>query len=187
MALQLIVKSGNMLVSLVVLVFVTKGVFAARGCPDGWVPFAHSCYLGLDGSMKGNWTNATMQCDRNNASIMVPSSDWENAFINNSLPYSANSLSVWINCNDAEVEGEWNCYEGGKYPTGYRKWVPDAQRPSFGRNYGAMITRVRPVSPVHQVGYWRKAREVAILFVVCERPRDARRGQSMNMYCMTID
>ena len=53
-------------VAISVIIMVIKGV---------------SCYLGLDGSIEGDWSTAVMQCDRNNASLMAPSSDWENKFI----------------------------------------------------------------------------------------------------------
>ena len=53
MAYRVIEKICYSLVSLSVISMVIKGVFAARGCLSGWVPFGDSCYLGLDGSMEG--------------------------------------------------------------------------------------------------------------------------------------
>ena len=164
---------------LTVIIMVTRGVFAARGCPYGWVPYAESCYLGLDGSMEGNWITAVMQCDRNNASIMLPSSDWENKFIFTSFQHNGNQLDgVWINCNDAEVEGEWNCNEDGKDPTEYRKWEPD-QPDSEGWHHdqdsGFMITRDFKSNP-GILGYWGESEPRAAMFIVCERRRQDRCG-----------
>ena len=89
--------STAVFIQFVIIVMVIKGVFAARGCPDGWVPYAESCYLGLDGCMEGNRSTAVMQCDRNNASIMLPSSDWENEFIFRSFQHHGYPVGVWIN------------------------------------------------------------------------------------------
>ena len=165
-------------VALSVIIMVTKGVFAARGCPYGWVPYAESCYLGLDGSMEGNWATAVMQCDRNNASIMVPSSDWENKFIFSSFQHHGDSFGVWINCNDAEVEGEWNCIEDGKYPNEYRKWEPDQpddEKQSVDQDYGFMITRDYKNNQ-DILGYWGDVHATYETFIVCERRRQARCG-----------
>ncbi|XP_071798824.1 C-type lectin domain family 17, member A-like [Asterias amurensis] len=156
---------------------VTKGVFAARGCPYGWVPYAESCYFGLDGSMEGNWATAVMQCDRNNASIMFPSSDWENKFIFSSFQHHGDLLGVWINCNDAEVEGEWNCNEDGK-PTEYRKWEPnqpDDEKHLGDQDYGFMISRDYKNNP-YILGYWGDLSATREMFIVCERRRQARCG-----------
>ncbi|XP_071791133.1 uncharacterized protein [Asterias amurensis] len=171
---------------------VTKGVFAARRCPDGWVPYAESCYLGLDGSMKGDWTTAVMQCDQNNASIMVPSSDGENDFIDHSFQrHDQSSFGVWINCNDAEVEGEWNCYEDGQNPTEYRKWEPnqpDDDRKQGDQDYGFMITSVYSTKLDTVIGSWGDAWEVSVFFVICERPQQGNCDQSaLDMYCLTAD
>ncbi|XP_033637916.1 asialoglycoprotein receptor 1-like [Asterias rubens] len=159
---------------------VTKGVFAARGCPYGWVPYAESCYLGLDGSMEGDWSTAVMQCDRNNASIMVPSSDWENKYILTSFQHHGSLKGVWIDCNDAKVEGEWNCYEDGKYPTEYRKWEPDQpddEKWPADDDYGFMITRAYHGKNPEVLGYWGDADATHTdKFIVCERRRHARCG-----------
>ncbi|XP_033637913.1 asialoglycoprotein receptor 1-like [Asterias rubens] len=159
---------------------VTKGVFAARGCPYGWVPYAESCYLGLDGSMEGDWSTAVMQCDRNNASIMVPSSDWENKYILTSFQHHGSLKGVWIDCNDAKVEGEWNCYEDGKYPTEYRKWEPDQpddEKWPADDDYGFMITRTYHGKNPEVLGYWGDADAThPDKFIVCERRRQARCG-----------
>ncbi|XP_071798833.1 asialoglycoprotein receptor 2-like [Asterias amurensis] len=158
---------------------VTKGVFAARGCPYGWVPYAESCYLGLDGSMEGDWSTAVMQCDRNNASIMLPSSDWENKYIFSSFQHHGDLKGVWINCNDAEVEGEWNCNEDGKYPTEYRKWEPDQpddEKWQGEQDYGFMITRDYKNNP-DILGFWGDVDPTRNkMFIVCERRRQARCG-----------
>ncbi|XP_071791671.1 asialoglycoprotein receptor 1-like [Asterias amurensis] len=154
---------------------VIKGVFAARGCPYGWVPYAESCYLGLDGSMEGDWSTAVIQCDRNNASIMLPSSDWENEFIFRSFQHHGSPVGVWINCNDAVVEGDWNCYEDGKYPTEYRKWrptQPDDEAWPMSQDYAYMLTRV--LTDPNELGFWGDVNNGVLIFIVCERPRQAR-------------
>ena len=187
MACRVIAATYYTLVSLTVIM-VIKGVFAARGCPYGWVPYADSCYLGLDGSMKGDWTTALMQCDRNNASIMLPSSDGENEFIFTSFQHHGYLEGVWINCNDAEVEGDWNCIENGLNPTKYRKWGPnqpdDEKWPSdhdydydygYDHDYGYMLTRDIQKNP-DILGYWGDAMATSEMFIVCERPRQARCG-----------
>ena len=170
------------------VIMVTKA-FAARGCPEGWVPYADSCYLGLDGSMKGNWSIAVKKCDQNNASIMVPSSDGENEFIFTSFQHHEDLYGVWINCNDIEVEGEWNCYEDGKYPTEYRKWEPnqpdDNEKPGD-QDYGFMLTKDYKNNP-DILGYWGDTwGNENQMFVICERLRQARCVQSTT-YCLTAD
>ncbi|XP_071798850.1 asialoglycoprotein receptor 2-like [Asterias amurensis] len=188
MACRVIAATFNIVSFTVIMV--SNGLFAARGCPYGWVPFADSCYLGLDGSMKGYWSTAVMQCDRNNASIMVPSSDGENEFIFNSFQQHGYLKGVWINCNDAEVEGEWNCNEDVKYPTEYRKWAqnqPDDEKHVGDQDYGFMIIRDYKNNP-DMLGHWGDVWKDYDMFIVCERPRQVSRSQSaMNMYCMTID
>ena len=167
-------------VSLSVVNMVTRGVFAARGCPNGWVPYAESCYLGLDGSMEGNWFTAVMQCDRNNASVMVPSSDWENKFIFNSFQQHGDLFGAWINCNEAEVEGDWKCYEGDKHLTEYRKWEPDqpdGYKQRGDQDYAFMITRNYKNRP-GVLGFWGDTWDYEQFFIICERPRKARCGTS---------
>ena len=162
-----------------VIIMVIKDVFAARGCPYGWVPYAESCYLGLDGSMKGDWATAVMQCDQNNATMMVPSSDWENEFIFTSFPHDQ-TYGIWINCNDVGREGEWKCYEDGNIPTNYRKWEPD--QPDDEKIYGAqdfgfMIIRDYKNNP-DILGFWGDTgADEHDLFIVCEQPRQDRCGQ----------
>ncbi|XP_033637842.1 asialoglycoprotein receptor 1-like [Asterias rubens] len=178
MAHLVIATIHHKLVSLFVIIIMAKGVFAPRGCPYGWVPYAESCYLGLDGSMKGDWTTAVMHCDRNNASLMLPTSDWENKFIFTTFQHHGDPIGVWINCNDAEVEGEWNCIEDGKFPTEYRKWdpeQPDDDIRSTDQDYGFMITLNYKNNP-DVLGYWGDVDIDKPLFIVCERPRQARCG-----------
>ncbi|XP_071798852.1 asialoglycoprotein receptor 1-like [Asterias amurensis] len=178
-------------VALSVIGMVIKGVFAGRGCPYGWVPYVESCYLGLDGSLEGDWTTAVMECDRNNAYIMVPSSEGENGFLLNSFQHHGDLRGVWINCNDAEVEGEWNCIENGKYLTEYRKWEPDQpddDQWDANQDYGFMVTHVYDDKNPDILGFWGDMAKGRPMFIVCERPRQVGRSQSaMNVYCMTID
>ncbi len=189
MVCRVIATTYYMLVSLTLIIMVAKGGIAARGCPGGWVAYSDSCYLGLDGSMKGDWSTAVMQCDRNNASLMVPSSDGENEFIFTSFQPHGNLLGIWINCNDAQVEGEWNCYEDGKKPTEYRKWEPDQpddDKWSKDQDYGFMITSDYKDSP-YILGYWGDLYKYSELFIACERPHQFSCGQSaLNVYCLTI-
>ncbi|XP_071798851.1 asialoglycoprotein receptor 2-like [Asterias amurensis] len=174
MAYRVIEKICYNLVSLSVISMVIKGVFAARGCPYRWVPYGDSCYLGLDGSMEGHWSAAVTQCNLHNAYIMVPSSDWETRFILNSFQLHDDLIGVWINCNDEQVEGDWNCYENGN-PTEYRKWdydQPDDDTRSSDQDYAMMITKGNTDS----LGRWRDLHNEFSQYIVCERPRQARCG-----------
>ena len=94
--------------------------------------------------MEGDWSTAVMQWGRKNASLMVPSSDWEIKFITTSFQHHGNLKGVWINCYDAQVEGDWNCNEGGTNPTDYLEWEPDQpddEKHLTDQDYGFMITR----------------------------------------------
>ena len=76
-------------------------------CPESWHYWGTSCYM-VTGT-KFAWSEARDECRNMGGVLAVPSSDQEHDVIVNLMLENTN---VWIDCNDLEVEGTWECKEG---------------------------------------------------------------------------
>ena len=91
-------------------------------CPFGWESWGGSCYKLLDGTM--TWHEGGLKCLEMGGEMVAPSSSDENNYI-----LSKTDFRVWINCNDLEMEGQWNCtVDNG----GYKNWYTRYGEPGGG-------------------------------------------------------
>ena len=84
-------------------------------CPESWHYWGNSCYKITE--MIFSWEDAKDECRNLGGVLATPSSDQENEFITQLLAVGM----VWIDCNDKDVEGIWECREGNA-EVAYRNW-----------------------------------------------------------------
>ena len=110
----------------VLLILFTIGMSSAHSCkpqmlcPSGWETWGGSCYKLLEETM--NWQEGISKCQETGGEMVAPSSVEENNYI-----FSKTTNHIWINCNDLETEGQWDCTPDNG---GYRNWI--AGEPVFG-------------------------------------------------------
>ena len=85
-------------------------------CPASWHHWGNSCYRVTDSSFP--WSSARDECIKLAGILAVPRSLEENDFIVTLIPDGKNA---WINCNDLDTEGIWECREGNM-EVSYRNW-----------------------------------------------------------------
>ena len=85
-------------------------------CPKSWHYWGNSCYKITETTF--TWADANDECRQLGGVLALPSSDQENNFIANTFQ---NVEHCWIDCNDLDVEGSWECREGNVDIT-YRNW-----------------------------------------------------------------
>ena len=83
-------------------------------CPTSWHHWGTSCYRVTEASFP--WASARDECRKSGGILAVPGSTQENDFIVTLVPDS-----VWIDCNDIEKDGVWDCNENGTVVS-YRNW-----------------------------------------------------------------
>lgn len=85
-------------------------------CPEPWHHWGSSCYMITESTR--SWLKAREECINLGGVLAVPSSIQENDFIVELIPENE---AVWIDCNDREVEGTWECQEDNVKVT-YSNW-----------------------------------------------------------------
>ena len=85
-------------------------------CPASWHHWRNSCYRVTDSSFY--WSRARDECIKLGGILAVPRSLEENEFFVTLIPDSANP---WIDCNDLDSNGIWECRQGNIQVT-YRNW-----------------------------------------------------------------
>ena len=85
-------------------------------CPESWHYLDNSCYRITDTTF--TWADARDECRQLGGVLGVPSSDQENEFVRQLIPTGG---TVWLDCNDIDVEGNWKCREGN-VEVAYRNW-----------------------------------------------------------------
>ena len=117
------IMGGFCLPSVLLLLF-TIGMSSAHSCkrqmlcPFGWESWGGSCYKLLEGTM--TWHEGRLKCLEIGGEMVAPSSLEENNYI-----LSKTSGRMWINCNDLEIEGQWDCISDNG---GYRNWYTSEMR-----------------------------------------------------------
>ena len=108
-------------------------------CPASWHHWGNSCYRVTDSSFP--WSSARDECIKFGGILAVPRSLEENDFIVTLIPDGKNS---WIDCNDLETEGIWECREGNMEVT-YRNW-DDGEPNNLQQEHCAVISRYSALS-----------------------------------------
>ncbi|XP_071801390.1 perlucin-like protein [Asterias amurensis] len=91
-------------------------MYENRSCPEHWHYWGISCYKITE--MRFTWADARDECRNLGGVLGVPSSDPEHEFIAQLIPTGG---TVWLDCNDIYVEGNWKCREGN-VEVAYRNW-----------------------------------------------------------------
>ncbi|XP_033627342.1 C-type lectin domain family 4 member M-like [Asterias rubens] len=83
-------------------------------CPSAWTLWDGNCYKATPDEL--DWFGARAQCEGIiGGKMATPKSLQESLFM------GTLALNVWINCNDIQQEGTWNCTDGvTEIP--YRNW-----------------------------------------------------------------
>ncbi|XP_071804864.1 C-type lectin lectoxin-Thr1-like [Asterias amurensis] len=113
---------GGFCFASVPLVLFTIGMSSAHSClkpqmlcPFGGESWRGSCYKLLNETL--SWHAGRLKCKNMGGEMVMPSSSEENTYI---VDQTAEPL--WINCNDFEMERQWDCAsENG----GYLNWNRD--------------------------------------------------------------
>ncbi|XP_033639037.1 perlucin-like protein [Asterias rubens] len=114
-------------------------------CPESWHHWGDSCYRITDSNVL--WSNARDECGKLDGVLAAPSSSQENEFIVSLIPAGG---YVWIDCNDIEEEGRWECREGG-IQVSYRNWY-STEPNNVGEEDCAIISRAVGIAEWHDVG-----------------------------------
>ncbi|XP_071804243.1 perlucin-like protein [Asterias amurensis] len=120
---------GGFCLPSVLLILFTIGMSSANSCkpqmlcPSGWESWGGSCYKLLEGTM--TWHEGRLKCQELGGEMVAPSSSVENNYIQR----KAKGNSVWINCNDEEIEGQWDCTSSNG---GYMNWYTVEGEPNGG-------------------------------------------------------
>ena len=85
-------------------------------CPASWHHWGNSCYRVTDSSFP--WSSARDECIKLGGILAIPRSLEENEFVVTLIPDGKNA---WIDCNDLETEGIWECREDNMEVT-YKNW-----------------------------------------------------------------
>ncbi|XP_071804916.1 perlucin-like protein [Asterias amurensis] len=113
---------GGFCLPSVLLILFTIGMSSAHSCkphqmvcPFGWESWGGSCYKLLEERM--TWHEGRLKCQEMGGEMVAPSSLEENNYL-----LSKTSYRAWVNCNDLENEGQWDCTSDNG---GYRNWNAD--------------------------------------------------------------
>ena len=104
-------------------------------CLPEWHHRYRSCYLVTH--TKTNWHSAREKCEQFGGFLAVPRSIEENDFI---LTLMSHDTAVWIDCNDIDREGEWECKEDGM-KVNFRMWGPDEPSADDGEDCAVLTLR----------------------------------------------
>ena len=104
-------------------------------CPASWHHWGNSCYMVTDSSFP--WSSARDECIKFGGILAVPRSLEENDFIATLIPDGKNA---WIDCNDLETEGIWECREANMEVT-YRNWGNGQPNNRYDQEHCAYISR----------------------------------------------
>ncbi|XP_071804779.1 C-type lectin-like [Asterias amurensis] len=111
---------GGFCLPSVLLILFTIGMSSAHSCkphqmvcPFGWESWGGSCYKLLEETM--TWHEGRLKCQEMGGEVVLPSSFKENNYI---LSKSIGNC-ILINCNDLEIEGQWDCTPNNG---GYMNW-----------------------------------------------------------------
>ncbi|XP_038053126.1 low affinity immunoglobulin epsilon Fc receptor-like [Patiria miniata] len=119
------------------VVFVKGEAFDHHGaiCPPGWLKWQESCYTLLPGRMY--YTDASTECARRGAAMVVPNSQEENDFIWREMKKlmdetgaASDKLQLWIGCR--KTNGRHLTCEGETVYHDYTDWGDG--EPSNGKN-----------------------------------------------------
>ena len=105
-------------------------------CPESWHHWGDSCYRITDSNVL--WSNAGDECGKLDGVLAAPSSSQENNVI---LDLIENNEEVWIDCNDLEVEGTWECKEGN-VEVSYRNGGDGEPNNYLGNEHCALISKM---------------------------------------------
>ncbi|XP_071804862.1 perlucin-like protein [Asterias amurensis] len=110
---------GGFYLPSVLLVLFTIGMSSAHSCkphqmlcPSDWESWGGSCYKLLEERM--TWQEGRLKCQEMGGEVVVPSSSEETKYLLSKL-----ENGMWINCNDLEIEGQWDCTPDSG---GYMNW-----------------------------------------------------------------
>ncbi|XP_071788238.1 perlucin-like protein [Asterias amurensis] len=105
-------------------------------CPFGWESWGGSCYKLIEEQM--TWHEGRLKCQEMGGDMVAPSSSEENNHMDK-LRKSKYDLFVWINCNDLEMEGQWDCAPDNG---GYRNWDKTGE-PGGGTQENCALIEIR--------------------------------------------
>ncbi|XP_071809836.1 perlucin-like protein [Asterias amurensis] len=121
---------GGFLLPSVLLILFTIGMSSAHSCKPqmlcqlGWESWGGSCYKLLEERM--TWHEGRFKCQEMGGEMVAPSSLEENNYI-----HSKTISYMWINCNDIDNEGQWDCAPDNG---GYRNWYENKPQGGTGQN-----------------------------------------------------
>ena len=123
----------------VLLILFTIGMSSAHSCepqmlcPFGWESWGGSCYKPLEEQL--TWQEGRLKCQDIGGEMVAPSSSEENNYI-----LSKTIVHVWINCNDLDNEGRWECTSDNG---GYMNWnTPVEPNGGTGENCAKLQSRL---------------------------------------------
>ncbi|XP_071798051.1 perlucin-like protein [Asterias amurensis] len=129
---------GGFCLPSVFLILFTIGMSSAHSCkpqmlcPFGWESWGGSCYKLLEERL--NWQDGRLKCLEMGGEMVAPSSSEENNYI-----LSKTIDAMWINCNDLENEGQWDCASDNG---GYMNWY--LIQPNGGTRENCIVLAVTP-------------------------------------------
>ncbi len=153
---------------LYLMLFVCCGRLLAEICPPDWNRYGESCYFIVKDTM--NWDYANRTCAESRATLAVPNSQSEQAYIRDLFLKEFDQhpfTELWIGCNDIEEEGNWqHCPLKGD-TNGYENWASGEPNNDFSSDCGTMLLNVN--------GHWDDYPCTNELYAVCELPVCSRR------------
>ncbi|XP_022102044.1 snaclec 1-like [Acanthaster planci] len=107
------------------LLMIGIGADAAAICPSDWHRYGQACYFVIKEQM--NWHDARGICAAFQASLVVPNSSEEQAFLWGLLLWefypNGPVNGAWIGCDDIQQEGVWqHCPLRGDGTNAYQNW-----------------------------------------------------------------
>ncbi|XP_071784915.1 echinoidin-like [Asterias amurensis] len=109
-------------IRVILVVWVFSGHILAEICPPDWHRYGESCYLFLNDKM--DWYEANRTCtEKSRATLAYPTSQSEQDYIWDLFLKKTPDVSLWLGCNDLEVEGNWqHCPLKGDGSGAYENW-----------------------------------------------------------------
>ena len=162
----------------VLLILFTIGMSSAQSCkpqmmcPFGWESWGGSCYKLLEERL--NWHDGRLKCQEIGGEMVLPSSSKENNYI-----LSKTIDNMWINCNDLDNEGQWDCTSDNG---GYRNWyTSEWTEPNGGTEENCADLE----SPFPWAGTWNDIDCLLTLGVICKGEEAKLKQWRLLASCLT--
>ncbi|XP_033627343.1 perlucin-like protein [Asterias rubens] len=102
---------------------------AKETCPAGWSKWNSHCYKFI--SEHREWANAKDKCIEIGGVMATPNSLEEQSHL------QSVTLAIWIDCNDIEEEGTWECKDGAT-DVDFRSWGDGEPNSGIAYNCGTL-------------------------------------------------